>query len=364
MATPNVRTITKKYFRDCCLIDPHAFVNATRDKIIIVIEPHPDDMMLGAGGLLQRIVKKKCEARSGPRLFAITAVSGSHAVPERLLKTITRSVERAIIARYELCYQWFLNQARRGTVARRYYERCVRNIRSLRRKAVPSDLANDLIKGGIRVFIETENAMQLLTGRRAIEHYAALLAFYDRKIGGGVDVDDSVNEFALNAIIRAIIKKTNMRKIVLFNDCGSDPHGTHGCVRSVVNRVMTRLVDRGEIEEISYYWMRGPWPLMALPGGERMCAVVYSERMHKKKIRAFNAYISQKKPLVTDHAVKDFAAYVSEENRSFARGIRAVGRLTAVRGDYAELFWVKTFTNAQGRFDKRNFKTYIKKIKG
>jgi LmbE family N-acetylglucosaminyl deacetylase len=353
-------SIPEKYFRDCVLIETREFIKSAQDKAVIFVEPHPDDAILGAGGFLQLILQEKEESRLTCCASLITASSGSHAVADEFVQMLSDSARREILLKYEKCFAWFLSAAEKTKDEKEYYLQCVKNIKALQKQPKKEKLFESIVKGGIRTFLETERALKALDKKRMIDHYAAFLPFYDPLIGGAVDVCHPANEFVIKAVMREIMRKASVRKIVLFDDCGVDPHGTHARARRILDQAIASLVEKDEIAEVSYFWMRGPWPMMQLRGGEKMCAVSLSKECIDIKERALREYVSQRDPLVTGDNVKDFTVRVKEDNRTFAQKIKDEACPPCSLDDHAEIFFVRTFMNSRGQFDKNALRRYAK----
>jgi LmbE family N-acetylglucosaminyl deacetylase len=353
-------SIPEKYFRECALIETREFIKSASDKAVIFVEPHPDDAILGAGGFLQLILQEKEKSCLTCCTSLITASSGSHAIADEFVRMLSGTERQEILLKYEKCFAWFLSAAENTKDEKEYYFQCVKNIKALQRQPKNEKLYESVVKGGIRTFLETERALKAFGKEQPIDHYAAFLAFYDPLIGGKVDIRHPANEFAIKTVIREIMRRAGVRKIVLFNDCGVDPHGTHAWVRRILDKAIAALVEKDEIVEVSYFWMRGPWPMMQLRGGEKMCAVPLSKECIDKKEQVLREYVSQREPLVTDGEVKYFTVRVKENNFTFAQKIKNKANPPCSLDDHAEIFFVRTFMNNRGQFDKNALRTYVK----
>ena len=66
------------------ILESNFYFESLKDEVVVIVSPHPDDDVLGAGGILYRLNK------IGAIVYCITCTSGSHAVRDRDIQVLKR----------------------------------------------------------------------------------------------------------------------------------------------------------------------------------------------------------------------------------------------------------------------------------
>ncbi|MBN1493314.1 MAG: hypothetical protein JW938_04135 [Candidatus Omnitrophica bacterium] len=357
-------------FEHCRATLPFDIIRDLNDHVLVFIEPHPDDTVLGAGGLVQLIAREIRSHGRPERIHNVTVVSGYHAVDDTFIEALSEKDKEHIFDRYHDCLNSLYSAISDNDIGeeeafiRGYYEDCLKYLDRLKYEQKDRKRHDIILKSGLRLFIENKNAFVRLAGKDMVKEHYVLLPFYDSIAGFTPALDHVMNVVALGTVIEQILKKSGKRKLTIVADAGKDPHGTHGLVRSVLNRTVLSLIEEEEIEAVTYYWMHGPWPVMNFNNEEQACVAMFTEDIWRDKYAACAMYVSQQDPLVPGSESTPFRVRVEERNREYAKLVRKHNKTIQENERYAELYFRKDFLDAGGSFEYGRFKDYIDKIEG
>lgn len=257
-----------------------------KDTVCVLVEPHPDDGMLGAGGIVSAYVDRLKDGLSSNPVYDCIAVSGGNSVDDSFSDELSDAENDVLLSEYQRM--------------RTLQEDCGVEI--------DYDMHAEYVrKGALRVFFEHVRSWATLVGQSTLASCdniparlvlsPVLLPCYERG-----ELPAERDRALLQHAFDSFREHTSASRVVCLHALAGDPHGTHQWVNDLTRSALSMLSEHTGCDVKTYALASGSWHVMSCVDLERFSGKIYyqplTKQMMHRKIEAFLQHRSQVLPQV------------------------------------------------------------------